>query len=86
MRTTVTLDEDVLARLRAMARERGVPFKVALNDAVRAGLARGAGDPREYRVPQLPLRMRAGVNLDKALQLAAELEDREVLHKMRLGK
>ena len=35
MRTTVTLDPDVEAKLRAAMRERGVPFKVALNDAVK---------------------------------------------------
>ena len=86
MRTTVTLDEDVVARLRAVARERGIPFKVALNDALRAGLSTAPGRQRPYRVPELRLRMRPEVNLDKALRLAAELEDREVLRKMQLGK
>ena len=33
MRTTVTLDPDVEAQLRAAMRERGVSFKVAINDA-----------------------------------------------------
>src|SRR5664279_3623822 len=39
MRTTVTLDPDVVAALRAGMRQRGVSFKEALNSAVRAGLA-----------------------------------------------
>ena len=38
MRTTVTLDSDVAARLKAVARARGISFKQALNSAVRAGL------------------------------------------------
>ena len=38
MRTTVTLDPDVEAKLKATMRERGVSFKAALNDAVRVGL------------------------------------------------
>ncbi len=36
---TVTLDADVAARLRALARARGISFKQALNNAERAGLA-----------------------------------------------
>ena len=71
MRTTVTLDPDVEARLREVARDRGVSFKEALNSAVRAGLmaARGA---TEYRTPSRPLGLRPGVNLDKALRIAAD--------------
>jgi hypothetical protein len=36
MRTTLTLDDDVAVRLRAAARDR--PFKVVVNEALRAGL------------------------------------------------
>ena len=35
MRTTVTLDPDVEAKLKAAMRQRGISFKVAINDAVR---------------------------------------------------
>jgi len=85
MRTTVTLDEDVAAKLKMAARERGVSFKQALNDAVRAGLSRPS-EPRAYRLPTFHLGLRSGVNLDKALRLAAELEDAEVVHKLELRK
>lgn len=37
MRTTLTLDSDVAARLKAAAK--GRPFKVVVNEALRAGLA-----------------------------------------------
>lgn len=37
MRTTLTLDADVAARLKEAARDR--PFKVVVNEALRAGLA-----------------------------------------------
>jgi hypothetical protein len=85
MRTTVTLDPDVEARLREVARERGVSFKEALNSAVRAGLmaARGA---REYRTPSRSLGLRAGVNLDKALQVASDLEDAEIVLDLERGR
>lgn len=86
MRTTVTLDPDVEAKLRATMRERGVAFKVALNDAVRAGLSGPAPAARRYRMPTGKLGVRAGVNFDKALRLAGELEDEEIVRKLELGK
>jgi hypothetical protein len=86
MRTTVTLDQDVEAKLRAAMRERGVSFKEAINDAVRSGLGGPAPAARRYRMPTAPLGVRPGVNLDKALTLAGELEDAEILRKLELGK
>jgi hypothetical protein len=87
MRTTVTLDPDVAAKLKETARDRGISFKEALNSSVRQGFERGAAKQRAYRLPA-PQRMEArpGVNLDKALQLAGELEDAETIRKLRLGK
>jgi hypothetical protein len=85
MRTTVTLDPDVAAKLHEAARERAVSFKVALNDAVRAGLG-GAAEARPYRVPTRRLGARPGVELDKALALAGRLEDEETLRKLELRK
>ncbi len=86
MRTTVTLDPDVAAKLRTVMRERGVSFKDAINEAVRSGLDGPAPAARRYRMPTAPLGVRPGVNLDKALTLAGELEDAEILRKLELGK
>jgi hypothetical protein len=87
MRTTVTLDADVAAKLKRLARERDISFKEALNSSVRRGIERGEAKPRPYRLPP-PQRLEArpGANLDKALQLAGELEDAETIRKLRLGK
>ncbi len=85
MRTTVTLDEDVAAKLHETARERRVSFKVALNEAVRAGLGADAG-ARPYRVPARRMGARPEVDLDRALALADRLEDSETLRKLDLGK
>lgn len=87
MRTTVTLDSDVAAKLKETAHERGVSFKEALNSTVRRGFDRGEAESQPYRLPT-PQRMEAkpGVNLDKALQLAGELEDAETMRKLQLGK
>lgn len=85
MRTTVTLDADVASALEQAARERRVSFKKVLNDAVRAGL-RPAGDPRPYRLPTRRMGLRKGVHLDRALALAADLEDGEAMRKLELRK
>jgi hypothetical protein len=81
----VTLDPDVEARLREVARERGVSFKEALNNAIRAGLM-ASRSAREYQTPSRSLGLRAGVNLDKALQLASDLEDAEVVLDLERGR
>jgi hypothetical protein len=86
MRTTVTLDPDVLQQLKSIARARNVPFKVALNDAVRAGLAAQRGGSRPFKVQARPMGLRPGVDLTHALRLAGDLEDEEILRKMDLRK
>lgn len=86
MRTTVSLDPDLAARLRTLARERGVSFKEALNSVVRRGLSDGTEAARPYRVPARHAGLKQGIDLTKALRLAAELEDREIIHKLELRK
>jgi hypothetical protein len=84
MRTTVTLDPDVEAKLKATMRERGVSFKAALNDAVRAGLDGPPPSARRFRMTTAPLGAR--INIDRALTIAGEMEDEELLRKRELGK
>lgn len=85
MRTTVTLDDDLVARLREIARERRRPFKSILNETIRSGLG---GPPSEtpYRLTPRRMGTRDGVDLTKALQLAAQLEDHELIRKQELRK
>lgn len=85
MRTTVTLDPDVAAKLKQLARERGLSFKEALNTSVRRGI-QSAEAPRPYRVSTRRLGVKPGVNLDRALGLAGEIEDAETLRKLALRK
>jgi hypothetical protein len=84
MRTTVTLDPDTDAYVRRLMRERGLTFKQALNDAIRAGLG-----PQRPAVPlELPT-FHMGppkVDLTKALQLAGSLEDEALLRKLAEGR
>jgi hypothetical protein len=87
VRTTVTPDPDLAAKLQALARERGASFKDVLNGALRLGLMSGErGDARPYRLRTRPMGLRRGIELDKALRLAAELEDAETVRKLELRK
>jgi hypothetical protein len=75
MRTTVTLDPDVQHLLKEAAHRTGRPFKVTLNDAIRAGLRpqRAA----QTAAPDWPMfdMGQPLVDLTKALALADELDD-----------
>jgi len=74
MRVTVTLDEDVRRILEDAMRRRGIWFKQALNDAVRASLLRAGARRCSLGAEQL-------FPWDKALAAADAIEDQELLGK-----
>ncbi|MGK2851320.1 MAG: antitoxin [Candidatus Limnocylindrales bacterium] len=86
MRTTVTIDADLDRRLREVAQQRRISYKAAINAAIRAGLAPGAGGSRSYREKVRPLGLQPGVDLTKALDVAAALEDAATIQKLALRK
>jgi hypothetical protein len=86
MRTTVTLEADTEALLKRLMRERDLSFKQAINEAVRRGLTSPQGEREPFRTRTYDMGVKPGVNLDKALRLAGELEDAEIVRKLRLGK
>jgi hypothetical protein len=79
MRTTVTLDPDADAIVRRLMRERGMTFKQAVNEAIRTG--GGPRRRRQFKTPTFDMGPPV-VPLEKALRLAAELEDEELLRKL----
>jgi hypothetical protein len=87
MRTTVTIEPDVAALLKSAMKRAGVSFKDALNDALRRGLSSNSGVGRkQVLLPGIPMQMRPGLNLDKALRLASDLEDEELERRLQVGK
>lgn len=85
VRTTVTLDADTESLLRRSMEKQGISFKQALNDAIRAGV----GAPARIRSTPATRPRSMGrplVDLDKALQIAGDLEDAELTRKMQTGK
>jgi hypothetical protein len=83
MRTTVTLDPDTEQMVRRRMTERGVSFKEALNDAIREGVL-GGSDASPFRTATAAMG-ESRVNLDRALQIVADLEDDELIRKLRAG-
>ena len=65
-------------------RERGIGFKEAVNLAIRSGIS-PAFDTAPAATPTFDLG-RPTVPLEKALQLAADLEDEELRRKLALRK
>ncbi len=88
MRTTVDIEPGLLKRLRHEALRRRVPFKHLLNRLLRQGLeTQPAATAGRYQCPTFAMGTPAPtVALDKALGLAAALEDAETLRELQLRK
>lgn len=66
MRTTVTLEDDVVVKLKDRMSRSGASFKEALNDNLRRGLEQPTEDElaRTFRVRPRPMGLRPGIELD----------------------
>jgi hypothetical protein len=84
MRTTITLDPDTRLLVERAMRERGVSFKDAVNDAIRAGL--GPSEPSGRRYTTARSLGPAKVDVTKALSLAGELEDDALARRLAEGR
>lgn len=77
IRTTVTLDEDVLERVKQESRSRGASFRDTLNDLLRrAFIAHESEQPkrREFHVEPIHMGYVEGLNYDCAEALLEYLE------------
>ena len=88
MRTTLTIADDILREMKARAHEAGVSLTRVANDVLRAGLDHraGASRPRRRYREEVADLGEPRVNLDRALVLAAQLEDEETLRKLEQRK
>lgn len=88
MRTTVTIDDDLLGEVRERALNEGVPLKQMLNHVLRVGLERSREEKpkKPYRCKTFSMGYPPLHNLDKALLVADALEDEEVLRKLSVRK
>jgi hypothetical protein len=76
MRTTLTLDDDLAGLLKQRARELGIPFKAAVNRAIRARIGEAATTRRRPAPKTIShsFGFKPGIDLDKLGQFADELE------------
>ena len=79
VRTTLTLDEDVAAKLQSLARRSGRAFKDVVNDTLRRGLiSTPAAARRPFRVQARSLGgVRPGLELDNIGDLLERVEGPE---------
>jgi hypothetical protein len=77
MRTTLTLDDDVAAKLKAESRRAGRPFKEIVNETLRSGLAsrRVAARGHAFEIAARDLGgLRPGLSLDNVAELIEQVE------------
>ena len=76
MRTTLTLDADVMTKLKAEARKSGRSFKDIVNSFLRLGLnaLRPAKAPRPFVIKARDLGARPGLNYDNIGELLEQIE------------
>ncbi len=84
MRTTITLDPDTRLLIERAMRERGLSFKDAVNEAIRAGL--GPAEPGDRRYTTARRLGPPREDITKALSLAGELEDEALARRLAEGR
>lgn len=79
MRTTLTIDDDVLDQARALAKKLNTPFRRVINDALRAGLeaVEAPASSRPYRTEPHEMGLKAGKNLDNIQELISQAESED---------
>ena len=86
MRTTLSIADDILRDLKALASKRGISLTKVANDILRAGLARGV-DPKRRRYREEIVDLGEPIlDLVRALEIAERLEDDETVRKLELRK
>jgi hypothetical protein len=88
MRTTVRIDDELLQKLKEQARRENMSLTRLLDRTLRAGMqaSRKPGRLRQRHREQTRAMGVPRIKLDKALALAAALEDEEITRKMMLRK
>ncbi len=73
-RTTLTLDDDVAARLEREVHRTGRAYRSVVNDALRRGLDATPDDLPAFRVDARPMGLRSGMSVDDIAGLLDRLD------------
>jgi hypothetical protein len=76
MRTTISIENDVLERARAISAKLRTPFKKVINEALRAGLDKveQPAKYKSYKTKPHAMGLKAGRNLNNIQELLAQIE------------
>lgn len=88
MRTTLTIDDDLMREIKQKANEADLPLKEIVNNALRAGL-KEIDKPKPikpYKCKTFSLGYPPRADLDHALDIAERLEAEEIARKLSLRK
>ncbi len=86
MRTTMTVDDDLFAKLRDAAHRQRLPMRRLIDQVLRSGLrSMSSRKTQPLSCPTFSMGTPV-VDLDKAGSFAAILEDEEILRKLELRK
>jgi hypothetical protein len=76
MRSTLTLDDDLAARLADLARETGKPLKAVVNETLRRSLGNSAPALLPFVIKARPMNLRPGIDPRRLNELAWEPEEK----------
>lgn len=82
MRTTLTIDDDLMARLKEEAHRRRLPFRDVVNAALRRALGGGSSARKPFVLKTYPSKLRPGFDQAGFNKLADELDDEETAAKL----
>ena len=81
MRTTITIENDVLERARAISAKLRTPFKTVINEALRTGLDHVQQPAKcgRYKTKPHAMGLKAGRDIDNIQELLAQIEGEDSL-------
>ena len=87
MRTTLTIDDDLMLSIKRKAQDQHMSYKDVINSALREGIDLvGEKRPVSYTCRTFSLGMPREVNLNHGIDLFDTLQDEEIARKLQLKK
>jgi hypothetical protein len=87
MRTTLTIDEDLMVAIKEKVQAEKMSYKEVINRAIRAGISMvGDRNPNPYTCRSFSLGIPREVDLDHTSKLVDALQDEEITRKLQLKK
>ncbi len=87
MRTTLTIEDSVDKKLKKIVSQSGKTYKEVVNETLKKGLTAPKHSRRRYTLKACSLgEVNPDYDLVKSLQIADQLEDDEIVRKLKLRK